>query len=216
MYSLKDMTVILSEQFSLRIPQLDIGKGEIHIVTGANGAGKSTLLNVLALLHKPQQGSFHFAGQVVGRKAPQLQSLRRRITMVEQSPYLLQGTVSSNLAFALKVRNIHKEDRHQRSYEALAKVGMADFLKRQVKELSGGEIQRVALARALVLQPEVLLLDEPTANIDSDSLASFENLLLSLPASGMTIILSTHDKAQAQRLNGKQIFIEKGLVSRMM
>lgn len=210
-YSLKNITVTLSEQFSLRIPHLEIEKGEIHVVTGANGAGKSTLLNVLALLHKPQQGTIHFSGQAVGRKVSQLQSLRRRITLVEQSPYLLQGTVYNNLIFALKVRNISKEDRQQRCYEALAEVGLAGFLKRQVKELSGGEVQRVALARALVLQPEVLLLDEPTANIDSDSVADFEKLLVGLPASGMTIILSTHDKAQAKRLNGEQIFIEEGL-----
>lgn len=214
MYSLKEIAVTLSEQFSLRVPQLDIGKGKVHIVTGANGAGKSTLLNVLALLHKPQRGSLHFAGQAVGRKATQLQSLRRRITLVEQAPYLLQGTVYNNLAFVLKVRNIHKADWHQRCHDALAKVGLADFLKREVKELSGGEIQRVALARALVLQPEVLLLDEPTANIDSASVAGFEKLLVDLPANGMTIILSTHDITQAKRLNGEQIVIERGLVSR--
>ncbi|MCW8859035.1 MAG: energy-coupling factor ABC transporter ATP-binding protein [Deltaproteobacteria bacterium] len=211
-YTLKDIEVTLSKKFTLQVPQLALGKGQIHVVTGPNGAGKSTLLNCLALLRKPQVGSVQFAGHPVNGKTRQLLDLRRKITLVEQSPYLLQGTIQSNLAFGLKLRAISKEEQQQRITDALNRVGLKGFSIRSVKDLSGGEIQRVALARALVLRPEVLLLDEPTANIDADSMASFENLLLSLPATGMTIILSTHDQAQVLRLGGNLIVIENGLV----
>ncbi|MCD6581046.1 MAG: ABC transporter ATP-binding protein [Desulfuromusa sp.] len=211
-YTLKNIEHRLGENFCLKVLQLDIDRHDIHVVSGPNGAGKSTLLRILALLLKPQQGSFYFSGQPIAPSTRCQLSLRRKITLVEQSPYLLQGSVFSNLAFGLKIRQINCAEQEQRIAETLPLVGLADFSQRPIKELSGGEIQRVALARALVLNPEVLLLDEPTANIDHDSLSGFEQLLRSLAKNGMTVIMSTHDPAQAERLSGHLIKIQKGAV----
>ena len=211
-YRLKNIEHSLGENFCLKVQQLDIDRDKIHVVSGPNGAGKSTLLRILALLLKPQQGALFFSGQPIDPAVSHQLSLRRKITLVEQSPYLLQESVSSNLAFGLKVRRVRRIEREQRIAETLPLVGLADFSHRAIKELSGGEVQRVALARALVLNPEVLLLDEPTANIDHDSLSGFEQLLRSLARNGMTIIMSTHDPAQAERLNGNLIRIQNGLV----
>lgn len=211
-YRLKNIEHSLGENFCLKVQQLDIDRDKIHVVSGPNGAGKSTLLRILALLLKPQQGALFFSGQPIDPAVSHQLSLRRKITLVEQSPYLLQESVSSNLAFGLKVRRVRRAEREQRIAEILSLVGLADFSQRPIKELSGGEVQRVALARALVLNPEVLLLDEPTANIDHDSLPGFEQLLRSLAHNGMTIIMSTHDPAQAERLNGNLIRIQNGVV----
>lgn len=211
-YTLKNIEHRLGENFCLKVQQLDIDRHKIHVVSGLNGAGKSTLLRILALLLKPQQGSLYFSGQPIDPSTSKQLSLRRKITLVEQSPYLLQESVFSNLAFGLKVRRISHAEQEQRITETLPMVGLANFSQRPIKELSGGEIQRVALARALVLNPEVLLLDEPTANIDHDSLSGFEQLLRSLAKNGMTVIMSTHDPAQAKRLHGNLIKIQNGTV----
>ena len=211
-YCLKNIEHSLGKNFCLKVQRLDIDSDKIHVVSGPNGAGKSTLLRILALLINPQRGTLFFSGQPIDPSVSSQLSLRRKITLVEQSPYLLQESVSSNLAFGLKVRRVSRAEREQRIAEILPLVGLADFSQRPIKELSGGEVQRVALARALVLNPEVLLLDEPTANIDHDSLPGFEQLLRSLAKNGMTIIMSTHDPAQAERLNGNLIRIQNGVV----
>ena len=211
-YTLKNIEHRLGKNFCLKVQQLDIDRQQIHVVSGPNGAGKSTLLRILALLIKPQQGSLSFSGQPIDSSTSNQLPLRRKITLVEQSPYLLQGSVFSNLAFGLKIRQISRTEQEQRIRETLPIVGLVDFSHRPIKELSGGEVQRVALARALVLNPEVLLLDEPTANIDHESLPGFEQLLRSLANNGMTVIMSTHDPAQAERLNGNLIRIQDGTV----
>ncbi len=109
---------------------------------------------------------------------------------MEQSPYLFEGSVTDNLSFGLKLRGINSRERSERIRATLAIVGLEGFEQRQAKELSGGEVQRVALARALVLKPELLLLDEPTANIDSNSLQAYEALLRGLPEYGVTVVFS--------------------------
>ena len=211
-FSLQNIVVSRGDTFLLTVRELDLAANRIHVVTGPNGAGKSTLLQTLALLIPAQSGSLYVFGQRIGSGTKELVAIRQRLTLVEQSPYLLQGTVAGNLAFGLKLRRIGRQEQHQRIEQALDTVGLAGFANRRAKELSGGETQRVALARALVLKPRVLLLDEPTANIDRDSLSDFEQLLRNLPATGTTVILSTHDRAQAQRLEGSVIKINNGTV----
>ena len=212
-FSLKNIEHRLGENFCLKVQQLDIDRGKVYVVSGPNGAGKSTFLRILALLIEPQQGSLFFSGQPVAPSASKQLSLRRKITLVEQSPYLFPGNVFSNLAFGLKIRRVNRAEQKRRIAETLSIVGLADFSQRQIKELSGGEVQRIALARALVLNPEVLLLDEPTANIDHGSLSGFEQLLHNLAKNGTTIIMSTHDPAQAERLHGNLIKIQNGTVT---
>ena len=208
---LKNIEHSFSNNFCLEVPHLELKNGKIYVINGSNGAGKTTLLKVLALELKPRFGAIYFADQLL--KAKVRISMRRKITLVEQSPYLFDGCVRNNLAYGLKIRRINKLEQERRIAATLELVGLAGFIRRSVKELSGGEVQRVALARALVLHPEVLLLDEPTANIDYASLAGFEELLSRLAAGGMTVVMATHDLEQVERLRGELIQIENGVVN---
>ena len=209
-YSLKNIEHRLGNDFCLEVPLLELDSGKIYVINGINGSGKTTLLRLLALGLKPQQGMVCFSGEQIEAKV-QI-SLRRKIALVEQSPYLFHGSVGGNLALGLKIRRISKPEQDQRISVALELVGLPEFAQRAVKELSGGEVQRIALARALVLHPNVLLLDEPTANIDSASVAEFEGLLRRLVAGGMTVVMATHDLEQVERLGGELIQIENGVV----
>ena len=201
---LRDLCIRQGENFSLSIEHLELLPRRIYALTGPNGAGKSTLLRTLALLSPPAQGSLSLCATET------LAQQRQRVTLVEQSPYLLAGSVYDNLAFGLKLRGIRGKEQRKRITSALGMVGLDGFEQRKANKLSGGEVQRVALARALVLQPQLLLLDEPTANIDSKSLHAFEKLLNRLPDYGVTVVLSTHDLAQPERLGAEIIRIENG------
>ena len=202
---LKDICIRQGEDFSLSIEKLQLLPRRIYALTGPNGAGKSTLLRVLALLTSPQQGTVSFS-LATGTLAEQ----RQTVTLVEQSPYLFTGSVFDNLAFGLKLRGIVGKEQRSRIKTALEMVGLDSFERRKAGNLSGGEVQRVALARALALQPEVLLLDEPTSNVDSKNLQAFEDLLRRLPSYGVTVVFSTHDLSQPERLGGETIRIENG------
>jgi len=204
--SVKDILVNLGENFSLSIKRLDLQPRRIYALTGPNGAGKSTLLRTMALLILPQKGTVSFTSAGSGNLTQQ----RQKVSLVEQSPYLLEGSVYDNLAFGLKLRGIRGSEQKKRIKLMLAMVGLDGFERRKTRKLSGGEIQRVALARALVLEPEILLLDEPTSNIDSKSLRAFETLISSLPGHGITVLFSTHDLSQPERMGGEMIRIENG------
>jgi tungstate transport system ATP-binding protein len=197
------------DRFTLSIEQLDFQPGRIYLLAGPNGAGKSTLLQLLGLLLPPDRGEICFAGTAV-QGAAQRQRLRRQVTLVEQSPFLFDGTVYDNLAFGLRLRDIRGDLQRRRIESALEKVGLEGFESRPARALSGGEARRVALARAMVLRPKVLLLDEPTAGLDRDSLPLFESCLAALPAEGVTVIISTHDADQIRRLRGKVLRLEAG------
>jgi tungstate transport system ATP-binding protein len=202
--SLKNIRIAQGDNFNLTVDTLDLQPGLIYALTGPNGSGKSTLLRIMALLTKPQTGTVELAGSEPDNLALQ----RHRVTLVDQSPYLFKGTVADNLAYGLKLRGVGSKERISHIKSTLSKVGLEGFEQRQAKELSGGEVQRVALARALVLNPELLLLDEPTANIDSNSLQAYESLLRGLTEYGITIVFSTHDPSQATRLGEEILRIE--------
>jgi len=204
--SIQDLVLCHDKGFRLSIDQLDLRPGQIYALTGPNGSGKSTLLRIMALLSLPQQGRVCFGGAEPANHTEQ----RQKVTLVEQSPYLFQGTVAENLFYGLRLRRIEKEEQHRRIKLMLSIVGLEGFEQRLAKELSGGEIQRVALARALVFKPDLLLLDEPTANIDSNSLQAFEALLSKLPRYGVTVVFSTHDLSQSARLGTELLQIENG------
>jgi tungstate transport system ATP-binding protein len=204
--SIKDISVCLGENFRLSIESLDLMPSRVYALTGPNGAGKSTLLRIMALLTVPRSGTVRLTAAGCGSIA----RMRQKVTLVEQSPYLLTGTVYDNLAFGLKLRGIRGKEQQKRIGSTLEMVGLSGFERRKTDKLSGGEVQRVALARALVLEPEVLLLDEPTANIDSKGLQAFEELIGGLPGYGVTVVFSTHDLTQPERLGGEMISIENG------
>jgi tungstate transport system ATP-binding protein len=207
--ALRNLGYSRGARFNLSIEHLDFRPGRIYLLAGANGAGKSTLLHLLAQLLPPDRGEIRVEGTAV-RCGSDRQRLRRQITLVEQAPFLFEGTVYDNLAFGLRLRNVRRDLQRRRIASALEAVGLQGFDLRRARALSGGEARRVALARAMVLRPKILLLDEPTAGLDRDSLPLFENCLASLPSEGVTVILSTHDADQSRRLQGEVLRLEAG------
>ncbi len=198
------------QRVALQLPALEIYPEQLYVLSGPNGSGKSTLLNVLAMLLRPERGQAWFAGEAVTWRAKQVQALRRRITLVHQSPYLFAGTVAGNVGYGLRARHIAGPDAEAAIRRALETVGLSEFADRNIRQLSGGEARRVALARALVLEPQLLLLDEPLANLDEASAAILERLVTALPAQGTTVVMSTHDREQAERMAAQIIRLSDG------
>ncbi|HEX9850284.1 ABC transporter ATP-binding protein [Candidatus Deferrimicrobium sp.] len=212
LYRLKSIRKCYGSNIVLDIEALTICEGRLYTLIGANGAGKSTLLNILAFLSPPTAGEIFYAGKRVDWNHGSVEVHRRKVTLLHQSPYLFEGTVHSNVAFGLKARGIPGEDRRAIVEKALDIVGLRGFGGRRARELSGGETQRVAMARALALKPEVLLLDEPLANIDRETTGLLEGVIASLPAQGTTVVMTTHNPEHPGRLNGDSIVLEGGRV----
>jgi tungstate transport system ATP-binding protein len=189
------------EKEVLRDVTLTIEKGEIFTLIGPSGTGKSTILRLINLLDIPSEGKIFFDGIDTSRSEKTRLQLRRRMSMVFQKPAALRGDVFENIAVPLKFRKTQMEDIQMRVPEVLELVGLSGFERRKATTLSGGEMQRVAIARAIITRPEVLLLDEPTANLDPVSTEKVENLINTINTRfGTTIVLSTHDMVQGQRL----------------
>lgn len=193
-----------STGFELAVPALDVRRSEVLAVIGPNGSGKSTLLQVLGLLAAPDEGEVRFLGRPV--HARRALAERRRLAMVFQRPLLADMTVADNVALGLDFRGVPAAERATRVARWLARLGIGDLARRQARTLSGGEAQRVALARALVLEPEVLLLDEPFAAIDEPTRATLTlipELGVILRADRLTTVLVTHDRAEALALGDR-------------
>jgi tungstate transport system ATP-binding protein len=212
LYRLKSIRKCYGSNIVLDIEALTIGEGRLYTLIGANGAGKSTLLNILAFLSPPTAGEIFYAGKRVDWDHGSVEEHRRKVTLLHQSPYLFEGTVHSNVAFGLMARGIPGDDRRPIVDKALDIVGLQGFGGRRARELSGGETQRVAMARALALKPEILLLDEPLANIDRETTGLLEGVIASLPAQGTTVVMTTHNPEHPGRLNGDSIVLEGGRV----
>lgn len=173
------------------------------VVLGPNGAGKSVLLKLCHGLLQPATGEVRWAGRTPDET-------RRRQGMVFQRPVLLRRSVAGNLLHSLAVRGVPRADRAALVDEALQAAGLAARARQAARTLSGGEQQRLALARAWVLKPGVLLLDEPSANLDPEATRAIEALILGFAASGTRVIMTTHDIGQARRLANEVIFLHKG------
>lgn len=214
-FSLTGIRKYYGDRLALDLDHLSIARRELHIVTGPNGCGKSTLLNVLAFLMKPDAGELLFNDEPVNWSVNGLQNMRTRVSLLHQSPFLFSGTVGYNLAYGLRLRRYSRETIRARVAEVLALVGLNDFQPRSVLHLSGGERRRVALARALALKPEVLLLDEPLANVDRATTAELESVVASLPLSGTTVIMATHHIHETGHLAGNVIAMEDGRLANL-
>ena len=188
-YELENLLCFYKDRLALEIPRLAIERGSTVGLVGRNGGGKSTLLKVLSFL-QPYEGILKFSGLTNPGK-----NEKRKATLLLQEPFLLRRSVFENVAYGLRLRRASTREIKDRTDEALASVGLEPeyFAHRQWYALSGGESQRVALASRLVLQPEVLLLDEPTANIDEDSSILISNVLLKAKEKGTTIVIASHD-----------------------
>ncbi len=179
----------------------EIRKGEIFTIIGPSGQGKTTLLRLINMLDTPTEGSIFFDGISLHGSGDQATSLRRRMGMVFQIPASFHETVFENIAIGLKYRRISKDEIKRRVLEKLKEIGLEGYENRKAGTLSGGEMQRVSLARVMVTEPDLLLLDEPTANLDPVSTARIEDLIrLYNRKSGTTVIMSSHDLFQGQRL----------------
>jgi tungstate transport system ATP-binding protein len=185
---------------------LVLAAGPRTVVLGPNGAGKSVLARLCHGLLAPTQGVIRWAH-------PEVPGAPRRQAMVFQRPVLLRRSVVGNLLFALRVAKVPPTERDARAHSTLASVGLMHYAHRPARVLSGGEQQRLALARAWMLRPEVLFLDEPTANLDPGATREIESIIESIHASGTKIVMITHNLGQAQRLADEIIFLDRGRVA---
>jgi molybdopterin-binding protein len=193
----------------LRRVSLDVPAGGVSVIIGPNGAGKTTLLRILGLLDQPTSGRIVYDELAAdGLNVRERTALRGRLGYVFQHPLLLNGTALDNMRYALSMRKRPFE--HDRVVSALAAVGLAGKKDLDVRVLSGGEKQRLQLARAIVLDPEVLLADEPTSNLDPLSARFIEDRLTGMARAGQTVILTTHNIFQARLLGDHLFFLKDG------
>lgn len=198
-YTLQQVAKDYAGRRVLDIPSLEIERGEIFGMVGPSGAGKSTLLRLLNFLEPPTAGTIRYRQAAFSAELELPLELRRKITTVFQRPMLLNRTVRANVGFGLRLRG--QQDRRQDIERVLEKVGLLGFADERARTLSGGEAQRVALARAMVIEPDVLLLDEPTANLDPYNVGLIEDIIAELNRDqGVTMVLVTHNVFQARRL----------------
>src|SRR5690606_32595222 len=189
------------EVHALRGLDLDVGRGEYAAIMGPSGSGKSTLLQILGCLDVPTSGSYLLAGEEVGSLDEEaLSSIRnRRIGFVFQAYNLLaRATALDNVALPLLYRGVPSPERRRVAQEALERVGLGDRTGHRPNELSGGQKQRVAIARALAADPDILLADEPTGNLDSRTGAEILELFDALHREGRTIVMVTHEEYVAE------------------
>lgn len=195
----------------LDIPELNLEEGKITGIIGPSGAGKSTLLYILNGLEKATSGKIVFNGNEL-RSDPDIET-RRQMSMVFQKPTVFNTTVYENMAYSLKLRGIPKGEIRDKVHELAKLIGLEDKLKQKAVTLSGGEAQRLALARAIIHKPKVLLLDEPTANLDPANVAMIEKLIFHAKTECKTsIVVVTHNMFQAKRLSDNVVFLLCGNV----
>ena len=213
-YRLVSLNKAYSGRRVLYVDSLDIRRGEVFALVGPSGAGKSTLLRLLNFLEPPTSGTIHFLGGEFGAGRPMPLELRRRVTTVFQRPILLNRSVRDNVEYGLRLRG-RRNDR-QLVEATLEQVGLGELAAQRARTLSGGEAQRVALARAMVLRPDVLLLDEPTANLDPYNVGLIEEIVRDLNREwGTTIVLVTHNIFQARRLADRVALLLEGQMVEM-
>jgi tungstate transport system ATP-binding protein len=186
---------------------LEVERSDVLSIIGPNGSGKTTLLRMMALLDRPTSGKIYWKGEIV--KATNMAALRGKITMVFQRSLFFSTTVYENVAYGLELRKLRDEEVKRRVMDVLELVEMKRFTNRRAKKLSGGEQQRMAIARALVLEPELLLLDEPTSNLDPKNTLAIEGIIRRIKGK-TTVVFATNNPFQAKRLSDQVAFLMDG------
>lgn len=202
---------------------LKLDKGMILALMGPNGSGKTTLIRLAALLIQPTEGKIVFDGVDTDCRENQLRGLRRRMSVVFQRPALFNMSVEDNVSVGLSVRGIDEKKIQARVEDVLTRMELTELRGRRALTLSGGEAQRVSVARALATEPELLLLDEPTASSDPRNASVIEKSVAESNAdNGTTVLIATHNPHQAKRLATETAFlfegrvVERGRTSRLL
>lgn len=212
MAELKNVTKTYGDKIVLDSINLKINKGEILALLGPNGSGKTTILKIFSLLEPPTNGEVTISGESVNTK--NTERIRMLVTLVFQKTTLFSTSVYNNVSYGLKIRKMPKETCNQAVKKALELVKLEGFENRSASKLSGGEQQRVALARALVLDPTLLLLDEPTANLDPKNASILEEIIAKVNRElKTTIVLATHNMFQAKKLPHRIALISEGKIT---
>lgn len=201
------ITKAFNQKTVLDINKFTFEDGDFWGIIGPNGSGKSTLLRLISNLTEPS------SGEITYELRNKEQTIKRSMTMVFQKPYLLRTSVYNNVAYPLQIRQVHPAEIHRKVEEMLISFQIESLANQKAWTLSGGEAQKVALARALVFNPELILLDEPTANIDPASIMLLENRLRShYQKSKPTVLMVTHNIQQTKRLCNKVAFLYEGKI----
>lgn len=210
-YVLEAVTKVYDSRPVVDAVSLEVRRAEILAIVGPSGSGKSTLLRLLNFLEPPTSGRIRFGEVEFSATQGVPLAISRRVTTVAQRPLLLDRTVQANVRYPLRLRS--QRDSTAQVDAALAQVGLAGLAKQSARTLSGGEAQRVALARAMVIQPDVLLLDEPTANLDPYNVGLIEQTVRKLNAEqGTTVVMVTHNVFQARRLAHRIALLFEGRI----
>ena len=212
-YELKGVKTEVND-FSLTIPNCSLSAGGIYAVVGPNASGKTTFLNLLSFISIPCEGEVFFFGEKIlyGERNDILVN-RRKVAYLTQNPYLFNMSVYENISCGLRLRGFPQSIVHKKVEEILSVLSLSCLSRKNANMLSGGEAQRVALARTLVLESDVFLLDEPTANVDKGNIRKLEEIILSLNREkGATVILTTHSQEQAYRMSKNIISIIDGRI----
>jgi len=204
MIEVKNIEVILNQKEILSNISYRFEQGKLYAIIGPNGAGKTTFLKVLTGFLKPTKGKVCYLGKP-------LEIPNKDIAILWQNPYLFHTSVFNNIVYGLKIRSMAKKEIELKVNEILNKLHIEYLKEEKAQNLSGGEIAKVAIARAIIISPRILILDEPTANLDPQAILDIEKIIQELKVQkNITIIMVTHNLSQAKRLADETLLISKG------
>jgi tungstate transport system ATP-binding protein len=194
----------------LSLDELTIDTGGVHVVVGPNGSGKTTFLRLIAGIEQPDAGELKVLGEDWRQARAKVLALRRRLGFAAQKPYLFRTTVRRNVEYPARARGMGGNEAAKRASAAMERLGVAHLADRSARTLSSGEARRVSIARAVAVEPELLLLDEPLANVDAQYTRVIESLITELAGRGTTMLVATHVQDLAYHLSAAVVRMEHG------